>query len=83
MLYPKIETLINNSYRVHVINSLRETHWRAFEKSTGKLVWETDLPAMANATACTYEAKGKQFIALSVGGTPENPSGFIMAFSLP
>ena len=56
---------------------------RAFEKSSGKLVWETTLPAMANATPCTYQAKGKQYVAVSVGGTAENPSGFIMAFALP
>ncbi|GLU52880.1 pyrroloquinoline quinone-dependent dehydrogenase [Dyadobacter frigoris] len=56
---------------------------RAFDKSTGKLLWKTTLPALANATACSYQVKGKQFVALSVGGTSENPSGFIMAFALP
>ncbi len=56
---------------------------RAIEKSTGKLLWETTLPAMANATASTYQVNGKQYVALSVGGTEENPSGSIMAFSLP
>jgi quinoprotein glucose dehydrogenase len=65
------------------ISGSEDKKLRAFEKSTGKLLWETTLPAMANATACTYEAKGKQYVALSVGGTTENPSGFIMAFSLP
>jgi quinoprotein glucose dehydrogenase len=57
--------------------------FRAIEKSTGKLLWETTLPAIANATACTYLANGKQYVALSVGGTKENPSGSIMAFDLP
>lgn len=56
---------------------------RAINKSTGKLLWETTLPAMANATACTYMVNGKQYVALSVGGTKENPSGSIMAFKLP
>jgi len=55
---------------------------RALEKSTGKLLWETTLPAMANATACTYMVGGKQYVAISVGGTKENPSGSVMAFSL-
>lgn len=40
----------------------------AFEKSTGKLVWETVLPAANNANVCSYYVEGKQFIALSVGG---------------
>ncbi|MFN4145873.1 MAG: pyrroloquinoline quinone-dependent dehydrogenase [Runella sp.] len=55
----------------------------AFDKKTGKQVWETTLPAANNANVCSYFVKGKQYIALSVGGTPENPSGSIMAFALP
>lgn len=55
----------------------------AFDKKTGRLVWETTLPAANNATVCTYSVKGKQYLALSVGGTKENPSGSIMAFALP
>jgi quinoprotein glucose dehydrogenase len=56
---------------------------RALDKSSGKLLWETTLPALANATACTYQVKGKQYVTISVGGTTENPSGYIMAFALP
>ena len=55
----------------------------AFDKGTGKLVWETELPAANNANVCSFHLDGKQFIALSVGGTKENPSGSIMAFKLP
>ena len=55
----------------------------AFDKSTGKLVWEIVLPAANNANVCSFFVQGKQFIALSVGGTKENPSGSIMAFGLP
>jgi quinoprotein glucose dehydrogenase len=56
---------------------------RAFDKVSGKLLWQTVLPAMSNATACTYQVNGRQYIALSVSGTKENPSGSIMAFTLP
>jgi quinoprotein glucose dehydrogenase len=55
----------------------------AFDKGTGKLLWETELPAANNANVCSFHLDGKQFIALSVGGTKENPSGSIMAFKLP
>jgi quinoprotein glucose dehydrogenase len=65
------------------IAGAEDKQFRAFEKATGKLLWETTLPAMANATACTYMVKGKQYVALSVGGTKENPSGSTMAFALP
>jgi len=64
------------------ISGTEDRKLRALEKSSGKLLWETTLPAMANATACTYQTKGKQYVALSVSGTTENPSGFIMAFTL-
>ena len=55
----------------------------AFDKKSGELIWETSLPAANNANVCTYAVEGKQYIALSVGGTEENPSGSIMAFALP
>ncbi|MCR9062641.1 MAG: PQQ-binding-like beta-propeller repeat protein [Cytophagales bacterium] len=54
----------------------------AFDKLTGQLVWERELPAANNANVCSYSIKGKQYIALSVGGTKENPSGSIMTFAL-
>lgn len=54
----------------------------AFDKKTGKLLWETTLPAANNANVCTYSVQGKQYIALSVGGTAAKPAGSIMAFAL-
>ncbi|SEJ36733.1 quinoprotein glucose dehydrogenase [Dyadobacter sp. SG02] len=65
------------------ISGTEDKKLRAFDKSTGKLLWQTTLPALANATACTYQAGGKQYVAISVGGTKENPAGYVMAFSLP
>jgi quinoprotein glucose dehydrogenase len=65
------------------ISGTEDNKLRALDKATGKLLWQTTLPALANATACTYQVNGKQFVALSVGGTSENPSGFIYAFALP
>ncbi|WP_254412448.1 outer membrane protein assembly factor BamB family protein [Dyadobacter diqingensis] len=65
------------------ISGTNDKKLRAFDKKTGKLLWQTELPGVANATACTYMVGGKQFVALSVGGNKENPSGFIMAFKLP
>lgn len=65
------------------ISGTQDRKLRAFDKQNGRLVWQTTLPGVANATACTYMSGGKQFVALSVGGTKENPSGFVMAFALP
>ncbi|MDB5119415.1 MAG: pyrroloquinoline quinone-dependent dehydrogenase [Sphingobacteriales bacterium] len=64
------------------ISGTEDKKLRALDKSTGKLLWQTTLPALANATACTYQSNGKQYVAISVGGTTQNPSGYIMAFSL-
>ncbi len=65
------------------ISGTEDKQLRALDKLSGRLLWQYSLPAIANATACTYEAGGRQYVALSVAGTPENPSGSIMAFALP
>lgn len=64
------------------ISGSEDKQLRAMDKVTGEILWQTTLPAMNNATACTYQVGGKQFVVLSVGGTEENPSGSVMAFSL-
>ena len=58
--------------------------FRAYDKKTGKLVWETVLPFAANATPAVYEVKGKQYIAVATGGGRGRPSGgSYVAFALP
>ncbi|GAB3331168.1 hypothetical protein GCM10027299_36740 [Larkinella ripae] len=65
------------------ISGTEDRKLKAFDKATGKLVWETTLPGIANATASTYVSGNRQFVALSVGGSKENPAGYILAFALP
>ena len=65
------------------IGGTHDKKFRAYDKDTGKLLWETTLPAVANATPCTYENEGRQYVAISVAGDKENPAGSIMAFALP
>lgn len=65
------------------IGGTRDKKFRAFNKKTGELLWETVLPGVANATPCTYMADGKQYVAVSISGYPENPAGCIMAWALP
>jgi len=60
--------------------------FRAFDKSTGALLWETTLPFSGNATPVTYEVNGRQFVVIAVGGgkNPKSESGGIyVAFALP
>ena len=61
----------------------RDRKFQAFDKATGKLLWETTLPGFASSTPCTYKSNGKQYIAVSVAGNKESPAGSIMAFALP
>lgn len=65
------------------VSGSEQQQFQAFDKETGELLWETILPAAYNATPSTYQVNGKQYVVLSVGGTEDNPSGFIMAFALP
>ncbi len=58
---------------------------RAFDKLTGALLWEAELPAAGNATPSTYMVDGKQFIVIACGGGKNGaPSGgTYVAFALP
>lgn len=60
--------------------------FRAYDKATGKLLWQADLPLSANATPITYEIEGRQYVVIAAGGQrdPSVPSGGIyIAFALP
>ncbi|MBS1821944.1 MAG: PQQ-binding-like beta-propeller repeat protein [Acidobacteria bacterium] len=48
---------------------------RAFDKTTGKLLWQSTLPFAGNATPITYMAGGKQYVVIAAGGTSLNPRG--------
>jgi quinoprotein glucose dehydrogenase len=58
---------------------------RAFDKRTGKVLWEYKLPAGAFATPSTYEVGGKQYVAVACGGTKLGtaPGDSYVAFALP
>jgi quinoprotein glucose dehydrogenase len=61
--------------------------FRAFDKKTGKLLWETTLPFAGNATPATYEVNGRQFVVIYASGgkgKQSDPTGGIyVAFALP
>lgn len=58
---------------------------RAFNKRTGKLLWETDLPAPGFATPSVYSVAGKQYIVIACGGGKLNTKSgdAYVAFALP
>lgn len=65
------------------LGGTKDKKFFAFDKATGKLLWETILPGKGSSTPCSYMIDGKQYIALSVGGDKKNPAGYIIAFTLP
>ena len=60
--------------------------FRAYDKRTGKLLWQTVLPNAGIATPATYRVNGRQFVVIPAGGG--RPAGSksgtqIVAFALP
>jgi quinoprotein glucose dehydrogenase len=68
------------------IGAAFDSHIRAFDVETGKLLWTGDLPNSARATPMTYQgADGKQYLVISAGGHKGiNQIGdYVIAFALP
>ena len=60
--------------------------FHAFDKATGKLLWETTLPFAGNATPITYQVKGRQYVVIAAGGGKDLKSksgGIYVAFAVP
>ena len=59
---------------------------RAFEKASGRLLWEHQLPAGGYATPSIYMIDGRQYVAIAAGGSGKNATksgDSIIAFALP
>lgn len=70
------------------IGATNDSRFRAFDKDTGRLLWETRLPASAHATPMTYVGKKtkKQFVVIAAGGGNkynETFSDALVAYWLP
>jgi quinoprotein glucose dehydrogenase len=55
--------------------------FRAYDKETGAVLWEMELPGGTTSAPMTYMANGKQYIVVAVGwkGVP----GELVALALP
>jgi len=59
--------------------------FRAYDKATGELLWESTLPFSGNATPATYAVNGRQYVVIAAGGGKDlkSPSGGVyVAFAL-
>ncbi|HVZ99037.1 MAG TPA: PQQ-binding-like beta-propeller repeat protein [Caulobacterales bacterium] len=53
---------------VFIAATLHDRKIRAFDKATGELLWEHELPAAGVATPAVYEAEGREFVVIAAGG---------------
>jgi quinoprotein glucose dehydrogenase len=68
------------------IGASMDERFHAYDKHTGRLLWEFQLDAGGYATPAAYEFKGRQYIIIAAGGggKPETrPGNAYYCFSLP
>lgn len=50
------------------VGATSDDRFRAFDKVTGKIVWEVEIPHSAVSTPSIYEVNGKEYVVISCGG---------------
>jgi quinoprotein glucose dehydrogenase len=64
-----------------ILAATNDKKFRVYDADTGKVIWETGLPASAEGVPAVYEIGGREFIALCVAAG--NGPGSYLAFALP
>ena len=67
------------------IAATQDAKFRAFHSGSGKLLWETELPAAGYATPSTYAVGRRQYVVIAAGGGKlgTKSSDTYVAFALP
>jgi quinoprotein glucose dehydrogenase len=67
------------------IGATADETFRAFDKDTGKVLWQTKLPFGGNATPSVFMVEGRQYVVISAGGGKSGrpAGGVLVAFALP
>ena len=66
------------------IGGTKDKKFRAFDKDTGDILWETTLPTAGFATPSTYMINGKQYVVIAAGGgRGARPGDYYVAFTIP
>lgn len=50
------------------IAATKDEMFRAFDKDSGKVLWEAKLPAAGFATPATFAVSGRQYVVIAAGG---------------
>jgi quinoprotein glucose dehydrogenase len=77
--------VVTASGLVFIGATVYDNQFHAFDARTGRLLWETTLPAAGIATPAVYEVDGKEYVVIGAGGGKRGaPSGgTYVAFALP
>ena len=68
------------------IGGTKDERFHAFDKDTGRLLWEYQLPAGGYATPSTYMVGGRQYVVIAAGGAGKlgtKAGDAFVAFALP
>jgi quinoprotein glucose dehydrogenase len=67
------------------IAATQDAKFRAFDKRSGRALWEATLPVPGYATPCTYAVNGRQFVVIAAGGGKlgSKSSDTYVAYALP
>ncbi len=68
------------------IAGTKDERMHAFDKQTGRLLWEHGLPAGGYATPATYFVRGRQYVVIAAGGAGKlqtKAGDAFVAFALP
>jgi quinoprotein glucose dehydrogenase len=67
------------------IAATKDEKIRAFDKASGKVLWEAPLPAAGYATPATYMVNGRQYVVIACGGGKigSRSGDTYVAFALP
>jgi quinoprotein glucose dehydrogenase len=71
---------------VFIAATIHDRKFRAFDKATGKLLWETVMPSSGVATPATYQIGGKQYVVVTAAGGKSKTGGtdaVYVAYALP
>lgn len=66
---------------LEIVTNYGEPWFRAYDKTTGDVIWETELDAGTTGVPMTYLHHGKQYVLVPIGGLEVH--GQWIAFSLP
>lgn len=84
---PQLGGSLSTRGGVTFIAATTDRTFRAFETTTGRLLWSDRLPAGSHSTPASYlSSSGRQMIVIAAAGLPafgSKPGDYIMAYALP